>query len=599
MNPPRTHMFLANPPTHRFNLHAQAVALGVLALGLHGTLHAQARVVRPDGGVILQQQTTPQIAVPQLSPQVLPSGFAPKPALDALPSSAVAVKAFMFSGNTVFSAAQLAPLVNGLVDKTATLDELNTAADKVRQYYRERGYLLAQAYLPRQDVTQGRIEITVLEGYAGRVLATTSKAARLKQGFAQSVLDARLQPGQIITESALETPLLILSDLPGVDVKSAIGAGTAVGTADINVTIDQQATDSLLGKATNGYVSGGVEFDNQGSSFTGAYRLGANLEVTNLTGYGDQLIVRTQIALENSRTNFAQIGWQTPVGYYGTQLRVSFARLNYALIGTFAALQAEGDATITAFNASQPLLRSRNLNATVYTTYETKRIEDRTLAFNNVETRRINSTRIGLRGDWRDALLGGGLNTFNLAYLGGKLQIEQGAAIANDQGPFGANTLGNFGKTNLDLLRLQTVTQNVNLLGSLKAQWANKNLPSAEKISLGGANDVRAYPVGEASGDQGYVGTLEARYTNPAWRIGNAATVLSAFYDFGSVTISKNPLAGVSNNRSIKGAGLGLTVASGGDFTVRAAMAWRIGNQLPLSDADRSPRFWLQASKSF
>ena len=599
MNPPRTHMFLANPPTHRFNLHAQAVALGVLALGLHGTLHAQVRVVRPDGGVILQQQTTPQIAVPQISPQVLPSGFAPKPALDALPSSAVAVKAFMFSGNTVFSAAQLAPLVNGLVDKTATLAELNTAADKVRQYYRERGYLLAQAYLPRQDVTQGKIEITVLEGYAGRVLATTSKAARLKQGFAQSVLDARLQPGQIITERALETPLLILSDLPGVDVKSAIGAGTAVGTADIDVTIGQQIGDGFLAQATGGFVTGGIEFDSNASSFTGANRVGANVAINNATGYGDQLSVRTQIALENRRSNFAQIGWQMPVGYYGTQAGVLFAKLNYALIGSFAALQAEGDASITALTASQPLLRSRNLNATAYINYEKKRIEDRTLAFNNVETRNIDSTRVGLRGDWRDALLGGGLNTFNLALVGGKLQIEQAAAVANDQGVLGANTLGNFGKTNLDLLRLQTVTQNINLLGSLKAQWASKNLSSAEKITLGGANDVRAYPSGEASGDQGYVGTLEARYTNPAWRIGNATTVLSTFYDYGSVTISKNPLPGVANNRSIKGAGLGLTVASGNDFAVRAAMAWRIGNQLPLSDADRSPRFWLQASKSF
>ena len=121
-------------------------------------------------------------------------------------------------------------------------------------------------------------------------------------------------------------------------------------------------------------------------------------------------------------------------------------------------------------------------------------------------------------------------------------------------------------------------------------------------MSLGGPNGgtaVRAYPAGEASGDQGYVGTLEARYTNPAWRMGSASTIVSAFYDFGSVTISKNPIAGVANNRNLKGAGLGVTLGKEGDFTVRASMAWRIGNDKPTSDADRSPRFWLQISKAF
>ena len=139
-------------------------------------------------------------------------------------------------------------------------------------------------------------------------------------------------------------------------------------------------------------------------------------------------------------------------------------------------------------------------------------------------------------------------------------------------------------------------------IASISAQFASLNLPSAEKISLGGPNGgqgIRAYPVGEASGDEGYVGTLEARYTNPAWKLGNASTIVSAFYDFGGVTISKNPIAGVNNKRNLAGAGLGVTLGKEGDFTVRASMAWRVSSEKPLSDADRSPRFWLEANKAF
>lgn len=582
------------------------LAACIILLTLSLAAQAQTPAIRPDAGSTLQQQGAQPLVVPRVAPQVLPQAFTPKPALDALPSVSVAVKAFTFSGNTAFASSELAPLVADLVGKTATLAELNAAATKVRDFYRTRGYFLAQAYLPRQDVTGGSIEITVLEAYVGKVSVSTSKTAtppaRLKESFAQSVVNARLKPGASITEAALEHPLFILNDLPGVQVKSSLGPGADTGTADIDVDIGSTPAIGLLARATNGWVTGSADTDNHGSTFTGAWRLGANLNVNNATGYGDQLSIRTQLALENTRTNFSRIAWQTPVGYYGTQVGAAVARLNYTLIKDFAPLRAEGDATVAGLYATHPLVRSRNLNLNLQGGYDKKRIEDRILSVNSVETRRINITRLALQGDWRDGLLNGGLNTFSVAWASGKTQIDQAGAIAADQAATGPNTIGSFSKTNVEFLRLQTVTDNINLLGSVNAQFASRNLASAEKMSLGGPNGgtgVRAYPGGEAPGDEGYVGTLEARYTNPAWRIAGASTVLAAFYDYGRITINKNPIAGANNSRNLKGAGLGLTLGKEGDFMVRASVAWRIGSEAPLSDADRSPRVWLQASKSF
>ena len=590
----------------QFKLTASAAAcLATLFAPL--VSQAQTPAIRPDAGSTLQQQSVQPLVVPRVTPQVLPQTFTPKPALDALPLVSIAVKAFTFTGNTVFSSTELAPLAASLIGKTATLAELNVAAAAVRDFYRSRGYFLAQAYLPRQDVTSGTIEITVLEAYVGKVKATNKPAARLKESFAQSLLNANLKPGAVITEAALERPLLILSDLPGVDVKSSLGAGASVGTADIDVDITntpvpEEGSFLPITRASYGFVTGSVDADNHGSTFTGAYRLGINLAVNNATGYGDQISVRAQLALENTRANLSRIAWQTPVGYYGTQVGVAFTQLNYLLIKDFAALQAEGDASIASAFVAHPIVRSRNFNLNGQLGYDNKRLEDRVLSVATVETRRINLTRVGLQGDWRDSLLGGGLNTFNVGFSSGKLSIDQAVTATADQAAGGANTLGAFGKTNIEFLRLQTITSNINLLASVNAQFASRNLPSAEKMSLGGPNGgtgVRAYPGGEASGDQGYVGTFEVRYTNPAWRIGSATTIVSAFYDFGGITISKNPLAGVANSRNLKGAGFGLTLGKEGDFTVRASMAWRMGNDKPLSDADRSPRIWLQANKAF
>lgn len=539
--------------------------------------------------------------VPVPAPAVLPSVETLRPALDATSSASVTVKGFTFSGNSAFTAAQLAPLVNGLAGQNVTVGTLNQAADKVRQFYRERGYFLAQAYLPRQDITAGLIEITVLEGRIGKVKAIQD-GGRLRESFAQAVLDANFAPGELITEAALERPLLLLDDLPGVRVQSSLGAGAAVGTADIDVTVRQRPHDGPLARATDGFISGSADIDNHGNRFTGEWRVGATLNVNNATGYGDQLSVRGQVSPSNGHTHFGRIAWQTPVGYYGTQAGLAYARLDYTLIKDFAALRAEGDARIASLYASHPLVRTRNLNFNLLAGFDRKDTEDRTLAVANVETRRINIGRIGLQGDARDNFFGGGLTTFGLTHSTGRVRIEQAAAIAADQAATGANTMGSFSKTSLELLRLQTLTQNVNLLGTLNAQFASKNLSSAEKMSLGGASSgssVRAYPAGEASGDEGYVGSFEARYANPDWRIGSASAVVSAFYDFGHVRINKNSQPGVANTRTLHGVGLGLTVGRDGDFLVRASLAWRAGSQRPVSDIDRSPRFWIQAVKSF
>jgi hemolysin activation/secretion protein len=573
------------------------ICASLLLVGLPMSVAAQSAPIapRPDAGSVLQQQNSQPRVAPKVSPQVLPSGLEPKPQLQSLPSASVAVKGFLFTGNTVFGASELLPLVSALENKTATFTQLVEAADKVRQFYRTKGYLLAQAYLPQQDITSGQIEITVLEGYVGQVRvnpAVTPSTAkpRLKPSFAQSVLEANLTPGQVVSEASLERPLLLLSDLPGVDVKSTLGAGTAVGTADIDVAL------SNLPSGAGDLVTGSIDTDNQGSRFTGAWRVGANLNLNNATGYGDLLQVRLQTAPENTKTNFARIAWQTPLGYYGTQVGASYSQLNYALIKDFAALKAQGDAGIASVFVTHPFVRSRNFNINGALGFDHKSIEDRVLSTSVTETRRVNVARASVRGNWVDAALGGGFNAFGISHTNGQVHIAQALAQANDAA--GVKTAGSFSKTNLDFLRQQNIFDNVTLQASVNMQQASKNLASAEKISLGGPNEVRAYPVGEGSGDQGYVGSVEARYSNPAWRLAGASTNVSAFYDMGHSMINKNPLTANKNTRSIAGAGLGFTVV-GNSFNIRASIAWRTATEKPLSGPDKAPRLWLSASKAF
>jgi len=131
---------------------------------------------------------------------------------------------------------------------------------------------------------------------------------------------------------------------------------------------------------------------------------------------------------------------------------------------------------------------------------------------------------------------------------------------------------------------------------SVNGQLANKNLDSSEKFSLGGPTAVRAYPVGEASGDEAYQATLELRHNFlPALQ----GTVL---YDMGEVTINKQPFGPPQDNkRKLSGAGIGLN-ANVQSIQILGSIAWRMGNQLPTSipsSAAKSPTIWVQALTTF
>jgi hemolysin activation/secretion protein len=67
-------------------------------------------------------------------------------------------------------------------------------------------------------------------------------------------------------------------------------------------------------------------------------------------------------------------------------------------------------------------------------------------------------------------------------------------------------------KNPLQFLRIQRVNEKLNLQLLANAQFADKNLDSSEKLSLGGATGVRAYPSGEASGDEGRKLSVDAKY---------------------------------------------------------------------------------------
>ena len=571
--------------------------LVALACSLAGTHAAFAQPVpqiaqlRPDAGQILEQQRdrVPPPARPDA--EVMPREEQPRPAMRGSASLKVTVTQFRISGNRIYSDPELQPALKESLGKELDFEGLTEAANSVRAFYRANGYFLAQAYLPAQQIKDGVVEIAILEGRLGTIELKPDPASRLRPDFARGILDQHLKEGDPITETGLERPLLLLSDLPNVVVSSEIGPSTkAIGAADLRVNV----------KESGGIISGYADLDNAGNRFTGEWRTGVNVNANNLSGYGDQLSLRA--TLTNERMSFVRAAISAPVAYSGTRAGISIAQFDYSLQKDFAALGAHGSGTVTSLYALHPFIRTRNANLIGQISYENKLLKDRIDTTNNIEDRKINTVKLGLVGDLRDRLFGGALNSFSVSYTEGALELNPPSLAAADQGVTGLKTQGKFAKANFDVRRLQLITEDINLLVALSGQFADKNLASAEKMSLGGASGVRAYPTGQGIGDQGFLFSTELRYNVPKFQLWSGDVTFVGFYDAGRVKVSTSPLATATtpNFIGISALGVGISVGKDNDFLLKTTLAWRGENDVPDADTvRREPRVWVQAIKWF
>ncbi|MGU7784560.1 ShlB/FhaC/HecB family hemolysin secretion/activation protein [Burkholderia sp. PU8-34] len=528
----------------------------------------------PDAGRLLEENrpapSLPEREAPKIEIQE-------PPVREAQGGARIPVTHFEITGALQFAESDLRALVADGEGKELSLDQLQELAARITRYYRTRGYLLARAYLPAQDVKAGVVEIAVVEGRLGEVKVDNAAGA----GGASLAPLTRLHAGEVVRDRPLEESLLLLSDVPGIEVKSTLRPGATVGTSDLLVDV-----------APGPRISGDAEVDTYGDRYSGQLRGGGTININNPFQLGDQATFR---ALTSGRGMvYGRGSYQLPINAFGTRVGIAASDMHYHLGNKLSQLDASGNAEIGSLYLQQPFVRSRTFNLYGQLQYDHLKLKDRIGIVDTELHKGLNNWTVGLSGDSQDSLAGGAINSFSLSYTTGNLSLD-GVTRALDD--VSAHTAGRFGRWNTSWLRLQRIADRFSLYVSAMAQFASKNLDSSEKFSLGGANGVRAYPQGEAPGDQGYLATVEARYLVPLplpgiWQV-------AAFIDRGHVRVNKEPWTASSNTRTLTGAGIGLNVNEGRDWAIKMSVAWRLHSDPPTSDSDRSPRAWVQATKYF
>ncbi|HEY8571480.1 ShlB/FhaC/HecB family hemolysin secretion/activation protein [Phenylobacterium sp.] len=534
---------------------------------------------QPLGAGAQVRQIPPAPTAPKAIPEIRIEGReAPAAATPA--GEKILVNALNITGETRFSEAELVAAAGFRPGSQLDLADLRAMASRISAFYNQRGYFVAQAYVPAQDIKDGAVTIAVVEGQYGEIQLRNQ--SRLSDGLARSVL-AGLKPGDIVTAAPLQRRLLLLSDIPGVAVTSTLRPGGAVGTSDLVV-------DVTPGR----FVTGSLEADNGGNHYTGEWRGGGTVALNNLTGHGDVASLRGLTS--GSGLNYIRAAYQAQV--QNLTLGAAYEYLRYELGEEFEPLDASGTAKIASVFASYPVIRSYDNNLYALGTAEAKTFRDEIGATSGVSDKTARVFTAGVAGDHHDRLWGGGWTVYSAGWSLGDLDIETPAVRAIDAAT--ARTNGGYHKLAFEISRLQNLPGPVSLYGSLRGQVASKNLDPSEKMELGGLYGVRAYPEGEAYADQGFIATIEGRMAAPGWAGRFPGQLqLVGFVDAGSVTINKDPWAPGDNTRSLSAAGVGLTWADQHNLLVKISYAHRLGDEPAFSAHDRSGRVWVQVSKLF
>lgn len=525
-----------------------------------------------NSGAVLQQ---PIDTPPALKQQPQPAQLLQTEATPAVADSDILVNVteFRFSGKSSLAPQLLQQTVAPWIGKQLTLAQLQQPVAAVTELYRRQGHLLTKAYLPVQAIKNGVVEIAITEATYNRI--TVSDQVRLKSNATAPLRS--LEQGATVDSHSLEQTLLLMRNLPGIDINSTLSPGAEPGTTDLLVDIQPGKT-----------INGDLRADNFGSQHYGRYRLGAGLQLNNPASFGDRLTLRGMRGFSGGQMNFGSINYQFPFGRQGFQLATGLTVMDYKLGAPYKSLQAVGDASIFTADLQYPVILRTKTKLSLNIRYTRKWLSDEYKTTATSNQRQSDAVSFELQGNRLDNL--DGSNFFSLLIKHGSLRLNSQATQTD---AVSARTAGNFSLLNLSLGRVQQIADNWFLQGNLVLQRASKNLDSAEKMQFGGITAVRAYPAGELSADNGEQLKLDLYYRfSPNLQLG-------LFYDLGHGEINKNRYSSADNSRTLQAIGATASAMPLQNWYLDGTLAIQVGNEATLSEPDRDIRGWLQLIRTF
>lgn len=487
------------------------------------------------------------------------------------------LSAVVFSGNSVFEQTDLAPLYEELLAQRVGQAEISALANAITRKYREAGYVLSRAVIPPQQVIGGVLRVDVIEGFVDEVEVVGGGSAdqRVAGYFASVRRDRPLRLRR------LERSVLLANDLPGVSVAdSALEPTDTPGAFRLTVEI------------TRDPVEGQIFLDNRGTPEAGPLESWTSLASNSALGLDEQIRLGLFTnPVDPKELIYVEAQYLQPVGDDGTELRLTASKADLDSGGDLAESDTESASRGVELRVSHPVLRTRARSLWLRGTLDWFDQEEDSFGQTSYDDR-LRVARLGADW-WQPDLWNGSLYIEAQASQGLKLfgASERGRAELSRSDAGGA-----FTKAELEIQRVQTVTDRISVLAQARGQLSADPLLSSEEFAVGGRAYGRGYDFGEISGDDGVAGLVELRFDGTPETEWLQRWQLYGFYDLGAVW--NDGIEGKFERQSLASTGVGLRLTLPHEIFASLELAKPL-TFTPDTEGDRDLRAFFTVSAQF
>ncbi|GAB4292408.1 MAG: POTRA domain-containing protein [Methylophaga sp.] len=488
------------------------------------------------------------------------------------------IEKIQFQGGTVFPLEELAQTVQPLIGKDVSKADIVKVLRLITARYKEAGYALSFAFLPKQNTADGMLTIALVEGYIARkeiVIEDEDVRARVER------LAARMEGEKPLTMATFERYVALIEATPGYKFKvrvpkpKTLGGGTTVRVEEVSAKWYETSLGFDDSKEEELKLMPGVTFN-------------------SLTSRGDRLTLTTLLP-NDSIDEYYALSYQQDIGSDGLRLTVSANRFqSQGDDQIFVAdvpldYQENKDRDTLRLGLNYPLLLSKKstwwLSTNLHyldeeSVFELSRKDglgsavqiEKDLRYSALEVQSIWSKQLSrqifrLSGSIKQGLdLGGGKNS-----------------ISDANGTRSGSETIHFNTVRLDGLWRYLLSPKWRTQTKANAFWSDDILPSAEQVRYGGPRYGRGYPDGQAQGDEGYAGEIELRYMQPI-----PMRVIKRVEPYIVIDAAHTKLRANNNEQDLVSAAFGIEITDAKSYTLGLEYAKPLGD-VHYETGDRSP----------
>jgi hemolysin activation/secretion protein len=459
-------------------------------------------------------------------------------------------------GNSKLADIDIERAVTPFLGEQKSLRDVEGARAALEKAYQDSGYLSVVVSIPEQEVANGMVTLSVVEGAVDRLRVRGAQyhpASEIRRRLPE------LAEGNVPYFPQMQRELDAVNRAPNLKATPVLKPGRAPGTVAVQLDVQDELP-----------LHGGIELSNRQSANTTPLRASANVRYDNLFARGHSLALTVQNSPQQAdEVRVAAATYVLPLGTGGDALAL-YSVLSRSKLATLAGapgLGLLGNTTILGARYAMALRGVGNYSHSLSLGLDYKDVKQTTVLVSSGDQSPSPVAYWPLVAAYNGAWLGAGGSTF--VELSSSVGVR--GLFGNRDSDFAARRLGaaaDFATLRGSLRQVESLAR-WTLTARLDAQLASGPLVTNEQFAAGGAESVRGYLESERVGDAGTRYAFEARtpglplFTADAgWRV-NAI----GFFE-GAALRTLEPVFPTPAWRHLQGAGVGLRMAAPRGFSL-------------------------------